>query len=308
MNKILKENDKYTFISSTGYKTLLIFKLLLEKPYSIEEIKEELLKDNYIHELVADDTIRMYINSLRSAGCDISKATKNTNNKFVLSSHPFEFNMTPAYLNALKKTAKHIQNKKDIKALENFESFILKLITFIKNKDDIEFLHGLLVLNKLNQNIYEQIKECCKKNLSALIVYNSAGTGHQELEVICDKIFVKSKNVYIAGPNSKHKNYASLLINRIEKVISTKPFLQNTLMMNNKNVICEIYDSEYIIEEGDELIIRNEDKLVIAMHEKDEFRLLQKILYLGDSCKVLKPDDFRNKIINQLKEMRKMYD
>lgn len=308
MNKILKEKDKYTFISSTGYKTLLIFRLLLEKPCSIEDIKEELLKDNYIHELVADDTIRMYINSLRSEGCDISKATKTTNNKFVMSSHPFEFKMTPAYLDVLKKISKHIQNKKDITDLENFESFILKLITFLKNKDDIDFLHGLLILNNLNKDIYNQLKDCCKNKLSALVVYNSAGTGHQELEIICDKIFVKSKNVYIAGPNSKHKNYASLLINRIEKVVSTKPFLQNSLLLDEKSVICEIYDPEYIIEEGDELIVRNSDKLVVAINGKDEFRILQKILYLGDSCKVLKPDSFKNKIISQLKEMRKLYD
>lgn len=307
MKKNIKGKNITSFISSTGYKTFLIFKLLLEKPYSIEELQNAILKDKNIHELVSKDTIRTYINSLRSMKCEISKATKNNGKKFIMLKHPLELKISEEMLNILKKTSLYLQSKNDFKNLSLFENFILKLVSFTNNEYNINYLMGFLVLNRLNFDIYKQIKDCCKNKQIALIVYKSAGTGLQELEIICDNIFIKSSNIYIAGYNLKHNNYSSLLINRIESIKEIKPF-KNIYFDNNNSVICEIYDTNYVLDNEDELIIKDTNKLIVKINGKDNFRILQKILYLGDDCKVIKPDNFREKIKNQLIEMRKLYD
>ena len=95
MQQFLKTGTVNTNIMSlTGYRTLIIYFSLLESPKTIDEINDILFNDKYIREKFSADTIRNYINSLRSAGCEITKATKSNNNKFTLVKNPCEFKIS----------------------------------------------------------------------------------------------------------------------------------------------------------------------------------------------------------------------
>ena len=301
-----KELSNTNFITFTGYKTLLIFQILLEEPKTLEEIKEKLYQNDLINDTISDDTIRNYIKSLRTLGCKISKASKSNEHKFIMCRHPLELNLTKSQLNVLKKISKIIKENEDVKELENFENFVLKLISVIKCQDTINFLNGLLTVNKINRDIYNALIKCCKNKLTAKFLYKS-GLINQELSFYCDKIFLKSEKLYLAGYNMRYKNYSSLLINRINSIIDVtsedKPY-----ELTENDIICEIYNPNYETEENEIILNTYSDKVVIKMLCKDEFRTVQKILSMGCECKILKPENFKNKIKNKLLEMRSLYE
>ena len=304
--KAEKLNTK--FISLTGYRTLLIFGYLLESPKTIDEINERFLKDSFIGEKVSPDTIRMYINSLRNAGCEITKATKMTDNKFVLLDHPLKFKITTAQVRLLKKIHKKIKENSVIADVENFESFITKILPILADEDSKTTLSKMLIIPKLDRHIYNQISYCCKNQCGVRLLYHSAGKGLQELDFLCDKLFVKSENIYIAGYNTKYKHYSSLLVKRVKSVLAIKEIELPPLISYKDSIICEIYDPEYVAGKDEEIIKTDENKVIIKMKGLDELRTLQKVLYMGTNCKIIHPESMKTKLKELLLEMKKVYE
>ena len=308
MEKILyKENVNSCYISLTGYRTLFIFELLLSGPKSIEEIKLALLQNKYIQEELSEDTIKNYINSLIDAGCSIDRAFNKTGYKFVMGNHPLKFTITKPQIKALKKVSKIISENGSIQDVENFENFIIKLITYTDDEIIRDYLLGFLIINKQNSLIYKEIKRCCNQKRCSRIEYKSAGIGKQIIEVYCDNLFIKSNNLYFGGYTLNHNTYSTFLLKRVKKIlkINNNPIKFYT---ETKDVICEIYDINYIPDDRDYIIEKYPNKLIVKFDNKDNFRTCQKILLLGDKCKVLQPKTIQKKIIKTIKEMRKIYE
>ena len=80
----------YNLMSFTGFKSLLIFTLLLEGPKSYEQLKYSIENHEYLHESVSIDTLRVYLNSLRKIGCKISRKSINGITYYSIDTHPFE--------------------------------------------------------------------------------------------------------------------------------------------------------------------------------------------------------------------------
>ncbi len=95
-------------MSLTGYRTLVILTALIESPKSNDEINECLFNNQYIKEKFSSDTLRIYINSLRAIGCEITRANKSNNQKYKLTSHPFSYDIPKSQLKALSKVYKTV--------------------------------------------------------------------------------------------------------------------------------------------------------------------------------------------------------
>ena len=54
-------------MSFTGFKSIIIFSLLLEGPKSYQELRTAIENHEYLHESVSIDTLRIYLNSLRKS-------------------------------------------------------------------------------------------------------------------------------------------------------------------------------------------------------------------------------------------------
>ena len=93
LNVLKLENIKPMLVNLTGVRLLVIFSLLLESPKTAEEINEYFEKNNYPKEIFSIDTLRNDLNALRYAGCDISRADKSNNFKYMIASHPFQLNI-----------------------------------------------------------------------------------------------------------------------------------------------------------------------------------------------------------------------
>lgn len=309
MQEFLTNNTvNCNLMSLTGYRTLVILNALMESPKTNTEINDCLLKNQYIKETFSNDTLRIYINSLRAVGCEITSANKSNAKKYQLVSHPFAYDISKSQLKALSKLYKSVYYKLDVKEVVELENFFERLSLSLKNEQTKACLRNLSMIKGINKNILNNLLIHCKNKNQIVFLYNSPKSGQKKIEIIADKLSFKSEKLYLWGNNLTHKEYSFFAVDKILKIISIK-FSKNIEEFKSTKVTYELYNHEsYIPEEDEKIIEKSVEKLVIEANSKNEFSLMQKILSIASDCKVVEPQEFRMKLINKLKSMEKIYE
>lgn len=310
MQEFLTNNTvSCNLMSLTGYRTLVIFNALLESPKTIEEINDCLLNNQYIKEKFSQDTLRIYLNSLRKVGCEITRANKSNNNKYILCSHPFEYEIPKSQLKALAKLYKSLQEQLDIRDIVIIENLFKKLIEYIKNRSNIEFLESISLLKRIDIGMLNDLLLHCKNKNQITFLYNSPKSGEKKIELIADKITIKTDKLYLWGSNLTHKEYSFFLLDRIIQICDIKLIKSKEIFPVTK-LVYEVYKTkEKMSLEADEKILQEfDEKVIIETRMKNEFSTLQRILFLANNCKVLEPESFKKDLINKLKNMEELYE
>lgn len=296
-------------MSLTGYRTLVILGALLESPKTKDEINECLYNNQYIQEKFSIDTLRLYINSLRAIGCDITKANKSNNGKYILKSHPFAYDIPKSQLDALAKLYKNIYDKVDATDLILAENSMKKMNEKLQNKDTTAFLKSISLLKNIDRDILNDLIVHCKNKNQIIFLYNSPKTGKKKIEIVADKLAFKSEKLYLWGNNLTHKEYSYFSVDRIIEICNIKLLKTNESFPCEK-IIYEVYnqDEDYILDPDERIIERTPDRIIVEATSRNNFSLLQKILYLANNCKIIEPESFKTILLKQLKTMGKMYE
>lgn len=304
-------------MSLTGYRTLVILQALIESPKTNDEINDYLFNNQYIKEKFSNDTLRIYINSLRTIGCEIIAANKSNSKKYVLISHPFAYDIEQSQLKALCKLYKNICDKIEIRDIIAIENLIKKISNLVQNEETRETLKSLSLLKYMDRDILNDLMAYCANKNQITFLYNSPQSGEKSIEIIADKLSCKaekaSEKIYLWGSNLTHKEYSYFAVDRILKISSIKISKNQddlSLIQSPIRVVYELYnrDSDYILESDEKIIEKTDDKIVVEAISQNEFSLMQRILYMAGDCKVLEPEDFRVKLLNKLKNMEKVYE
>ena len=126
MENYIKQHEENKQVSMTGARAFILLLALKEKPRSFEEIRQLLRDCGVADKQYSIDTIRIDINTLKAIGCDISKATKNTNNQYRLLDQPFKFSLSSDEVSTLKSIYRKYVSKTDISLgnLLDFHKFV----------------------------------------------------------------------------------------------------------------------------------------------------------------------------------------
>lgn len=308
MQELLTNNTaNCNLMSLTGYRTLVILALLMEAPRSTEEINNYFLNNQYIQDKFSNDTLRIYINSLRAIGCNITDANK-ANKKYELISHPFEYDIPKTQLKALSKLYKSIFSKIDNAKLLELENFLYKLSNNTKNEATKNYLTNLSVIKNIDRKILKDLILYCKNNNQIVILYNSPRSGNKEIEIMCDKLSFRFGKLYLWGNNITYNEYSFLPVERIIQILNIKIRKDDSTIHPIKVVyeLCNI--TNYVPEQDERIVEQSEDRLVIEINSKNKFNLMQRVLYMADSCKVREPASFKEELINKLKIMEQYYE
>lgn len=308
MQEFLTNNTvSCNLMSLTGYRTLVILSALMKSPKSNEEINECLYNDQYIQEKFSNDTLRLYINSLREVGCDIIGANKTNNKKYELVSHPFNYEIPKSQIQAISKLYKSIYDKIGIKEVIAIENLFEKISNLSKNQDTKDTLRSISLLKEINKEILNDLLLHCKNKNQIVFLYNSPRSGEKQIEIIADKVSFKSGKLYLWGDNLSYKQYSYFAVERVLKICNIK-LLKTKEDFPPVRVVYEIYDTDYIPSQSEKIIEKSGNKLIIEADGENEFSMMQKILYLADSCKILQPQEFKDKLLTKLKSMEESYE
>lgn len=309
MQEFLTNNTvNCNLMSLTGYRTLVLLNTLMESPKSIEEINNCFYENQYIKEKFSTDTLRIYINSLRAVGCDISRANKTNSNKYELISHPFDFDINSPQLKALSRFYNNIYDKIDIDQLIDIENLFIKISEYIKNEKTKTFLKNVSMLKNMDKSVLHELIIHCKKKNQITFLYKSPRSGKKEIEIIAEKLYFKSEKLYLLGQSITHGENAYYRADRILE-LSTIKLKKDKKETTKTKVIFELYNQrdEYIPDDNEKIIEKFDDKIIIEATSENKFSLLQNILYKAQDCKVISPANFQKELVSTLKSMKENY-
>lgn len=309
MQEFLTNNTvNCNLMSLTGYRTLVLLKMLIESPKSTEEINNYFFNDQYIKEKFSNDTLRIYINSLRLIGCDITRADKSNNNKYELISHPFDLDIQKPQIKAISKLYKNIYDKIELKKVIEMENLFTKIASAIKNEKTKETLLNITMLKNIDKSILNELTIHCKNKNQITFQHKSPKSGYKEIEIIADKLAFRSEKLYMFGYSITHSEYSFYRVDRIQKVFSIK-IKQDSKEVPQIKVTYELETGNrtYTPENNEKIIAKTGTKTTIEIISANKFSLMQKFLYNAKDCKIISPQNFKNELINKLKLMKEGY-
>lgn len=310
MKEFKKSNTiTYNLMSFTGFKSLMLFTLLLESPKSYREICEFFKNHEYIKEEISIDTFRVYITSLKRSGCEIVRTSTNDGSKYKIVSHPFELRISDEQIKSLIKVYRIILKTIDIKGLFDFELFLRRLVEMTDNKALLAALEKVSVFKGVDLGMLQKIFDYANSKQQIKFLYNSPRGSKIEVELLLDKVGISNGKVYVYGTNTKYKQYSYFMVSRIVEILDVKPMSLDISQVEKFKIKYELkfLTPQYKLSDDEKIVEINDDSIIVEMESSSKFILKQKIMEYGPLCKVLEPEDFRQDIINTLKRMREEY-
>lgn len=313
MQEFLTNNTvNCNLMSLTGYRTLVILDLLMESPKSVDEINDYFFNHQYIKEKFSNDTIRIYINSLRAAGFEITRANKSNGNKYELISHPFDFEIPLSQVKSLIKLHKNFYDKIEIEQVLDCRKLFAKIYHLIKDeKVKNMLLHSSPFVTTIDEGVLNELIKLCKlkSNSQIMMLYKSPRSGEKRIEIIPDKLSFKSEKLYLWGYCLTYGEYSYFRVDRILKILARnlKPSEGD---FPKVNVVYELYSetkNSYIPDENKVVLERNKDKMVVNHTFWNNFEVVQELLYMGPDCKVLYPEHLKAELLEHLQKMEEVY-
>ena len=308
MFQVAKKDD-LNQISLTGVRSLVLLGLLIQKPHSLEEIRTKFLEYNILEESHSNDILRIDLNTLRSIGCEISRADKKNDFKYRLLKHPFDLKITDDEISLLKRIYNKIKDNLSIEELIKHDDLLKKIAENVCNEELKQKIYSISPLKHFDTNKIIELREDCKNKRVLKLVYKTPVTNKvSEKEISADKIIFRNNKVYLLGFDLNLKENVMLHINRIRKIISRSD--------DNNNGIKKFVTIKFKLKDFGTLGLNDNENILNGDLENgftiegkyhNEFLAIQRILSFGENCTVIEPDNFKEKIINSLKKMREIY-
>lgn len=308
--KRVQQESKKTWISLTGYRTLYVLKLLLEKSRTIDELVELLRTNQYTNKSLSKDTIRITINTLRAAGCEISGLNKESNYKYILYSHPFVLNFTSEELDALVKLRKNASDNLSWKKILVVNELFDKIFALTKNENQIDLIDSAKIFADISKDVLDELVNPNVLNKRMTIKYLSPKNGEEIFDIIVGNISFSDGKLYLSCFNYKYNSKSLLNIERIKEVVSIS-MAEETQQQYLYEVEYELFgDSFSLYEQAEyETIIETKDNsLIIKALVDNEFTFIQRLLLFGADFRIISPDSFREKLVNKIKLIQRGYE
>lgn len=298
-------------MSFTGFKSILIFSLLLEGPKSYSELQEILKNHEYLHETISSDTLRVYLNSLREIGCKITRKSKNGVTRYSIDSHPFVLNIDEKQIPSIIKVYKALTQSIEVSDLLALQQFFAKISQYIQDDELKEKLSKVSPLYNIDSKIITDLMACAQNNWEITVQYNSLSTGnkYKNITILADKLHISNRKLYLSGVNSEYDTYASFLVSNINNIVSIN--MHNRTLDVPKLTVSYEYSKDdnekFELLSCEKIINEENNKLTIEITSNNKFDITQRILSHSTKCKVISPDDFKAHIISTLKQMKEGY-
>ena len=307
--EIVSESNKKLWISITGYRTILLLIVLLEKGRTIEELVDILKSDKITAKSVSKDTVRITLNTLKSAGCEITRPLKSNGYKYEIISHPFVLNLS-------KEDMQNLINLRERICVElGWEKVIIlnelydKIIKLTQNPEQIGLIETAKPLFGINSDILKELSSGKLIGKKVNITYFSPKYGLEDIDIIPNEIVYENTKLYLWCYSFKYNQTSILNIERIKKinVIELSPVSPS---IDFYEVIYELpssYSQNFKTESNEEIISQNNNYIQIKARVSNEFWFIQRLLLFGSDFRIITPDFFKEKLIEKIKQIQKVY-
>ena len=307
---ITAKNNKKIWISLTGYRILLILSSLIQEGRTLKELIEILSDNKYTNKSVSKDTVRVAINTLKNAGCVISRPTKANDYKYELISHPFVLSMSEKELNVFLSLRNKMLDELDWKDVFELNALYEKIMLLTFNEKQILLTKETAPFAEIDKSILKDISNSQIIGKKVRIVYDSPEFGEEEIDVVPEKLTYENAHMYLWCYSFKYNRNSLLSIERIKKILSYNIFEHAEQTKILYDVVYSVTGESFNTfekKEFEEIIEKSKSELKVLAHVENEFYFIQRLLLFGADFKIISPDFFREKLINKIKLIQKGY-
>ena len=307
MIKVAEKNE-LTQVSLTGIRSIVLLGLLIIAPRSLEEIRKIFLQYNIIDESSSNDILRIDINTLKYMGCEISRASAKTDFKYVLGNHPFSLNVTLEEIKLIKRFYKIVKKTADIPKLLVYDDFFKKIAKFISNENKEAFL-GISVLKHFDIKLIKSLlRDCDEKALLTLDYISPDNQFVLTKKIAAKSLEFRNDKIYLHGFDIEKNKWIILNLKRIQSIWGKNKnngdYIENKIC--TRFMLKSIYNNT--LEDNEKVIDKIGNNCIVEGVYFNKFLCIQRMLSFGVNCTVLEPLEIKNKIIELLQEMRKIYE
>lgn len=307
MIKVAEKNE-LTQVSLTGIRSIVLLGLLIIAPRSLEEIRKIFLQYNIINESSSNDILRIDINTLKYMGCEISRASAKTDFKYVLGNHPFSLNVTLEEIKLIKRFYKIVKKTADIQKLLVYDDFFKKIAKFISNENKEAFL-GISVLKHFDIKLIKSLLRDCDEKALLTLDYISPDNQFVLTKKIATKsLEFRNDKIYLHGFDIEKNKWIILNLKRIQSIWGKNKnngdYIENKIC--TRFMLKSIYNNT--LEDNEKVIDKIGNNCIVEGVYFNKFLCIQRMLSFGANCTVLEPLEIKDKIIELLQEMRKIYE
>ncbi len=296
-------------ISLTAYRALFVLGLLIEKPRSRQKIVEMLRLNELTSRYATLETVRVTINTLKAAGCLISRPTTKNGFEYSLISHPFRIEIPKIQLTCLNIVRHNILQLGDWKLILKINDLYEKIVAKTHNDEKITYIKNSEPFRDVDREVLHTLSSSCIKNKEVNIIYNSSQFGLEKLQLVTDKLVCENGRLYLWCYLYKYNSYAYLRVDRIKSISS--------ISLHPKTIKKEVFVAKYVVkgdsittfkpEEGEKIIERTDKYLLVEASVLNEFKFIQRLLQLGFDFQLISPEYLKEDIICKLRSVKQGY-
>ncbi len=313
---------KQDSFNQTAYRILLLLLGLAETPLTFEEINSRFKANPRIGKKISQDTLWLYLNTLKSIGCKISRPTRKNGFQYRLLYHPFNYFVTPSDLQILKETLSQVEENISYWDIIHFCQWLQRAFGHAsnKNREDLasQFFAAcrLMDFNQVEE-LVQDLEQWCQEHHLLNVQYDSFMNGMEDIEILPQKISYQRGILYLIGHRPKQENGTLLRLDKIKSVVPfSNPSLREHLLQQQlqsetfliRILNCSMKEYETIYE--NETLLQDPDfdqHLLVQIKTDNDFLLKQKLLTSGYQFQVLSPQTFKKELQNSLHQMRQLY-
>lgn len=304
-------------LSKTGYRALFLLLKLIEAPRTAEELMSLISVDPILKNDVSRDTITVTINTLRKAGCVITRPTWKTGSKYILKLHPFNMHLSHENIAILQTLRESISTLGDWQLLIRVNKLYAKIAHLAPDTDSRDLLLYKHALKDVDYQVLNELILYSKLNKTVNFCYDCPKHGLEDIDFTPEKITFENEKLYVWGYHQKHNKVSFLRVDRISNVclltdisIEEKctPPEENTGSITYK---LKGYSATMYSENNNEVIIccdsKSEYPLTIKAYAENRFNFFQRMLSYGTDCVITAPEGAKRDFLRVLKDIKEGY-
>ena len=209
-------------LNGTAYRIFKMLQWLMEQPLTFQELNARFTQDPIIGKAVSNDSVWLYINTLKQLGCQFKRPAPKNNFCYELKSHPFGLSLSDGHQDTLimvKAFAQKCFDHSEMLALDHLFKKIIRYSSVAMPERCIEtlFSESRSFDFGSSSGYIQLLEQGVRDELLFKVNYRSPLQGNVLFEFIPETLYYEHGVAYVRGERAD-KNLPSSL--RIDKILS----------------------------------------------------------------------------------------
>ncbi len=314
-------------VNATAYRIFKLLEWLMAGPLSVEELNARFAADEHIGRTLSNDSIWLYINTLKALGCQITRPCPRNSFRYELLFHPFGVLLDAADMAMLARVKafghSHLNRRENLV----LDGFLKKVVIRSVGQDAGQTLADRLQAlfeesRSLDYGAYletiDRLEGWIREGALLELAYRSVSKGLSRFRFLPEALVYEQGLLYVRGDRPEYPDPSLLRLDRIQEVKRVhQPELRAQLSERRQSpplvkirlLGASDADSLRLEETGFRLEQAEPRAAGVDLHLKgrDLFSLKQRLLSCGLPFQVLAPQAFRQEMQTELETMLAYY-